>query len=215
MDNYTDKKRCPICREYKELTGANWYFQANGRAMSYCKPCQNKKRREERAYYKTMAKETPEYKTCPSCKESKHNTEWPRNKTTKDGLHYYCKKCASIRWANRLETKVRNENEKQKRVAKSSRFTQYSYGFVYLIKLNEYIKIGISVDPQKRLSSLDGATPYSMEIIHTIETDNMQRLEQELHSRFVAKHHKKEWFLLSDKDIEDVVGMGEKIIYGG
>lgn len=34
-------------------------------------------------------------KTCNKCKKSKCSTEFGRNKTTKDSLHYYCKECHS------------------------------------------------------------------------------------------------------------------------
>lgn len=214
MSHYTPKKRCPICQEEKELTGEHWHINSKGKPSSYCKPCVRKRRQDERHQYRNQEKQIPDFKICSSCGENKHNLEWPRNSNTKDGLHYYCKVCISQQWAGRTDRKIREENKKRERFQKTARYSQYVYGYVYLIKTNEYTKIGISIDPARRLDSIDGSSPYEVSLIHLIETDNMQRLETELHSQFAAKHHRKEWFLLSDEDIQQIIGMGDKVIYG-
>ena len=45
-------------------------------------------------------------KRCSKCYKIKERTEYYRNKKSKDGLEYYCKKCSSRRYYNKLK----NEN---------------------------------------------------------------------------------------------------------
>ena len=44
-------------------------------------------------------------KRCSKCYKIKERTEYYRNKKSKDGLEYYCKKCSSRRYYNSLKDK--------------------------------------------------------------------------------------------------------------
>lgn len=69
-------------------------------------------------------------------------------------------------------------------------------GYVYLIAEEdlEYIKIGYSVEPKKRLNSLQGSNPRNVYLLYTIYSKDMSVLEKELHIQFKHLHKKNEWF---------------------
>lgn len=56
------------------------------------------------------------------------------------------------------------------------------------------IKIGIAVDPNRRLSELRIGCPYPMQLLATIWTDDADMDERRLHSRFHKSRIHGEWF---------------------
>lgn len=75
-------------------------------------------------------------------------------------------------------------------------------GYVYLIKSNNYFKIGKTKNIKQRISSLQTSSATHIELIHTIKTSNYHKIEKELHKKFENQHIKGEWFNLSEEDIE-------------
>jgi len=74
---------------------------------------------------------------------------------------------------------------------------------IYLIRdsIMHMTKIGSTTDVQNRLWTLQTGCPQDLELVGYIEADDPQALEQELHRRFEHRHHRGEWFNLSDSDI--------------
>jgi len=82
-------------------------------------------------------------------------------------------------------------------------------GFVYLLKAdNGVYKIGASTTPNQRSKTLGLQLPYETALMHTIETDDMYGLENELHRKFAKKRKRGEWFELDEADIEYIKGLG-------
>ena len=79
--------------------------------------------------------------------------------------------------------------------------TRIAPGYVYLMRVHEYCKIGHAQNVGSRLSDIQMATPYSVELLHIIGTDHAPRLEVMLQDRFAAQWVRGEWFKLSDEDI--------------
>ncbi len=77
-------------------------------------------------------------------------------------------------------------------------------GFVYLIQHGEtnLYKVGMSIDPLKRLNQLQASNPESLKLISTIATDDMVTLEAYFHKLFEEDRHTREWFRLSAIQIE-------------
>lgn len=76
-------------------------------------------------------------------------------------------------------------------------------GYVYLFKAdNGVYKIGQSVDPDARITSLGVKLPYELESVHRIETHDMNELESDLHDRFADKRLEGEWFELTESDVD-------------
>lgn len=73
-------------------------------------------------------------------------------------------------------------------------------GFVYILKVGKHYKIGQSINPQRRARELAAGLPF--DLIHTIGTEDMSRLEIELHTKFEEKCISGEWFELEAEDIE-------------
>src|SRR5687768_13972941 len=74
---------------------------------------------------------------------------------------------------------------------------------LYLIKCNEYYKIGIANDLQSRLASLQTGNPYRLMVIACFEFPNAAVVEKALHHKFAGVRKIGEWFLLGEKDFDD------------
>lgn len=81
---------------------------------------------------------------------------------------------------------------------------KYKHGFVYLIKSGETYKIGKAKRIDDRMSSISPVLPHPIELIHSIERDEYDALELELHERFADKRLNGEWFALTEQDIEAI-----------
>ena len=78
--------------------------------------------------------------------------------------------------------------------------------FLYLIQhknLSEYTKIGYTTDIEKRIKSLQTASPTGINLIYLVESDYAFKMEQALHKRYSSKNL--EWFKLSDNDIKTII----------
>lgn len=75
-------------------------------------------------------------------------------------------------------------------------------GYVYLGKQHGSYKIGKSKDANRRREDITllGSEPF--ELIHEIETDDMNGIEKYWHERFKSKWIRGEWFKLSPSDIK-------------
>ena len=85
---------------------------------------------------------------------------------------------------------------------------------IYLIhcKVINLYKIGISINPRKRLKQLQTGTPYELSILYLHESECAYKIEKILHNKFASKKVAEnfrfdferligEWFELSTKDV--------------
>lgn len=77
-------------------------------------------------------------------------------------------------------------------------------GYVYILGGAGYYKIGLSKDPKQRISSFAPKLPFDTEIVHIIKTNDMYRLESELHAKFSGKRSNGEWFELDESELEQI-----------
>lgn len=81
-------------------------------------------------------------------------------------------------------------------------------GYVYLINMNnEFYKIGYASDVAQRFGSIQTSTPYKLELLHVIITENAPKLEDLLHQRYASKRGRGEWFRLDEEDIGTIKGI--------
>ena len=81
-------------------------------------------------------------------------------------------------------------------------------GFVYLIKSGHYHKIGLTRrNPRTRLKEL--TTPEGVSLVHVIETEDPEGLEQYLHNEFKDKRAEREWFNLDKEDVDWIMQIKE------
>lgn len=72
-------------------------------------------------------------------------------------------------------------------------------GFVYFIEAVGLgrVKIGLAADVKKRCSQLQVASPTTLALLGVVGTDDVRRLEVDLHRRFSALRDRGEWFRLT------------------
>lgn len=86
-------------------------------------------------------------------------------------------------------------------------------GYIYLIRSDDGLtKIGKATDPRARLVDLNIGHPHTLTLAHVIETDDMNRLESDLHRRYAGYRCRGEWFELSESEVTFIQQM-HSVIY--
>lgn len=86
--------------------------------------------------------------------------------------------------------------------------------WIYLIKSNQYHKIGIASDLWDRKAELQTGNPTDLEIVVAFWFDEyVYHIEKELHDEFSAKRIRGEWFNLDQNDIIEFVEIARE--HGG
>lgn len=78
-------------------------------------------------------------------------------------------------------------------------------GVVYLLKCGSYFKIGKSTNPKQRYADLKIQLPHKPELVHEIQTNNVDFAEIHWHRRFESQRTNGEWFVLSPEDVSEFV----------
>jgi hypothetical protein len=76
--------------------------------------------------------------------------------------------------------------------------------YVYVMKCNEFYKIGFSNNIEKRIKTLMVGNPYELEIIFVFEHNDAKEIEFFLHSRYKKENIRGEWFALSLEQIQEI-----------
>ncbi len=76
-------------------------------------------------------------------------------------------------------------------------------GFVYLVKMDKWFKIGKTNDILRRTGEIRITLPERETLIHTIETVDPSGVEAYWHRRFDTRRRNGEWFLLSNSDVKE------------
>ena len=88
-------------------------------------------------------------------------------------------------------------------------------GFVYFLRSDDGLhKIGRAVDVDARVRSIAAFVPFAVQVVHTIRTDNMVRLERGLHRAYesAGKRVNGEWFRLTDDDVDLLRSLGDELV---
>ena len=153
-------------------------------------------------------------------------TDYIPNKKFRSDFKFfkYCNKCGEKIDEERLRKSINDEisqfvhsldNEKYKEIVKSIEEQSKEFhskpenqiepicghGYIYIIKLQKYYKIGTSKKVNARIRGMD-FMPMPIEIIYTEQVVFARKVEKELHEMFAKKHTHGEWFVLNEKDLE-------------
>jgi hypothetical protein len=74
--------------------------------------------------------------------------------------------------------------------------------YVYLIRCQQYYKIGVANDVSSRLAQLSTGNPFPLEVLATYEFANAEFIEKALHQRFENRWERGEWFSLNPPEID-------------
>jgi hypothetical protein len=78
---------------------------------------------------------------------------------------------------------------------------QVLIGFVYLIHSGKYYKIGHTNSVGRREYELSIQMPEKVSVVHSIETDDPEGIEDYWHRRFSSRRARGEWFKLEPNDV--------------
>ena len=76
---------------------------------------------------------------------------------------------------------------------------------IYLIKCDEYYKIGISSLPEERVKNIQTSNPHRVELIYKKDVISNRGFEKLLHKKYSSKRIRNEWFKLSLEDIKKII----------
>jgi len=77
-------------------------------------------------------------------------------------------------------------------------------GYIYLLKVNDYYKLGRTNQFERRLKQFETYNPYKIEVILKAKVDTCEGIEAHLLDKFSDKQVKGEWFKLDNADIEEI-----------
>jgi hypothetical protein len=77
--------------------------------------------------------------------------------------------------------------------------------YLYLVRCNDLVKIGITNDVEYRLRTMQTGNPYPLELILQFEYKSAMLVERVLHSKFSKFRVRGEWFRFTDDELETVV----------
>ena len=80
-----------------------------------------------------------------------------------------------------------------------------SQSFVYFIRNGSYVKIGISENPEQRLSALQGSSPIELELLCVVPGG--RKLENKLHRQFKSLRGSGEWFKAEQELMEYIINL--------
>ena len=75
---------------------------------------------------------------------------------------------------------------------------------IYFLQCQEFQKIGISENFKSRLSTIQNATPFNVEVITTNEVQDAREHEKRLLLKYYSKRVSGEWFKFNFAEIQDI-----------
>lgn len=75
-------------------------------------------------------------------------------------------------------------------------------GYIYLLKGDQYYKIGVTLDMDNRLGQISPQLPFPIKIIFSAKVLDRYGIEKFLHSYFDEKRTNGEWFRLDNEDVQ-------------
>ena len=81
--------------------------------------------------------------------------------------------------------------------------------FVYILKCNEFYKIGITDNIEKRLSSIRNGNPYKVTVLHSKRKQDAYNVEQSLHRLYRKVRVRGEWFQLEELMVKEIIDILE------
>ena len=101
--------------------------------------------------------------------------------------------------AREKDSKIQELSNRIKRLE----FLKNKEGWIYLIKSNDWYKVGRTAVPEERFLKYRTENPF-VEILFNVKVKNYIRIEEIILEKYAHKKEKGEWFTFNEKDIEDI-----------
>ncbi len=89
--------------------------------------------------------------------------------------------------------------KKLREVPKWENDESWAQGHGYFIKAGNFVKIGCSTDPEKRLRAIQTGNPHKCELLYSIYNEDMFEMEQWVQMELKKYHIRGEWYRLTPK----------------
>ncbi|KAA5546434.1 GIY-YIG nuclease family protein [Adhaeribacter rhizoryzae] len=117
-------------------------------------------------------------------------------------------------------TPLQNYNERItissfKKIEKPIADKSATIGCIYILNIEntDIHKIGFSVNPLSRISSIRTSNPFDIKIAAIFKCFHANKLERELHNHFQSKRKNREWFVLDNENLKEIKEyIGENLI---
>src|SRR5258706_1201450 len=76
--------------------------------------------------------------------------------------------------------------------------------YLYIIKCQDFHKIGIANDVEARLAQLSTGNPYPLEVVVIYAFDNAEIVERSIHQRYKEIRQRGEWFNLDYEALKNI-----------
>ena len=116
----------------------------------------------------------------------------------KQSRKYRCDKCKKI--FEHLPSHLRNYPTKNCYHIKKPKPIRIIKGYIYLIQVHKYFKIGKTLDIKMRIRKYIAENPYEIKVIIFKKVKNYTKAETQLLKKFRKKKYRNEWFLLNEND---------------
>lgn len=85
--------------------------------------------------------------------------------------------------------------------------------FIYAIRCNEFVKIGIALWPPQRIGEMQVGNPYDLELIrqYRVSTEDAFLIEKNAHAKLSEHSKRGEWFKCSNEEAFDAIETAHKI----
>ena len=130
------------------------------------------------------------------------------NQAIKTVTSNYSEKQLVTKFGNSLKTLIVNSDEYNKAYARIKHNKNRSKSdTLYMIKCADHIKIGITNDVNKRLTSIRTSTPFEVTLVASWKfcENSVYSIEQYIHKKYKDSNVKLEWFKLTEKQVLEIV----------
>jgi hypothetical protein len=110
-----------------------------------------------------------------------------------------------ISYYNQADEKIKNDEHE--RLMSGIKPASTPEGYVYLVRIGDYYKVGATSNPKSRLTSFKAATPFEVEEIAIVQVDDYKILEQEIIKEYADCRvgSKTEWFDLDIVQVDEIM----------
>jgi len=176
-----------------------------------------------------------EMKHCNTCNETKAISEFPKDRTTRDGLHHRCRSCMKVNNAkhnpnnnpyhNKLNMYVngkyisrkhplykpgRYKNFEQAAFSSLEKYESSVEGQVYAItnpNFPDWVKIGMAIDAEDRLNNYQTSSPFRDYVLqYRYDVNDRRQAESQAHTELQKLYERRgEWFKCTPEQARVVV----------